>query len=309
MAMNLTLRRFSFQAMGSYCEVQIYAESRIHARNLTRQLVAEVQRLESKYSRFKNDSFVSAINQSAGNRAGLHLDPETLTLFEHALTCYEQSDGLFDITAGALNRIWDFKTSRVPTQAEIDAVLPLVGLHKLQWRGGRLRMPADMSVDFGGIVKEYAADTVANLARRLGAQHGLVNLGGDFAVIGPQPGDRPWAVGILNPKAPDALMAKIDISAGGLASSGDYERCFVHDGKRYSHILNPKTGWPNSALRAVSVAANLCTVAGSIATIAMLREEALGISGLQESGLPHVYMTNAEAVAGAGLSDPLLHEA
>ena len=96
-------------------------------------------------------------------------------------------------------------------------------------------------------------------------------------------------------------MAKIDLLDGGLASSGDYERFFMHEGTRYSHILNPKTGWPSSGLRAVSVAANLCTVAGSVATIAMLKEEHEAISWLQESGLSHVYMDGEEAVSGVGL--------
>lgn len=296
-----SLKRFSFRAMGSYCEIQLYDESRINAKQLTRRLVAEVIRLEQKYSRFRNDSFVAEINSSAGNKLGIKIDRETRSLFNHALSCFEQSDGLFDITAGALNRIWDFKQARVPTQEEIDELLPFVGYHKLSFTKSRLSLPAGMEIDFGGIVKEYAADTAAKLGRSLGVTHGLVNLGGDFAVIGPQPDAQPWTIGIVNPKQADSLMAKIDLLDGGLASSGDYERCFMHQGKRYSHILNPKTGWPGSGLRAASVAANLCTVAGSMATIAMLREETDGVSWLRESSLSHVYMTSDEQIGGVGL--------
>ncbi len=299
--MNLSLKRFAFTAMGSTCEMQIYAESRIHAKTVIRDMASEVHRLEKKYSRFRHDSFVTDINLAAGKPMGIRLDSETKSLFEHALSCYEQSDGLFDITAGVLNRIWDFRQARVPSQELIDQARSHVGLHKLKWRQGRLLMPAGMEIDFGGIVKEYAADTAARLGRKLGVRHGLVNLGGDFAVIGPQPGPAPWTVGIINPQAPDSLMATIELLDGGLASSGDYERCFIHEGKRYSHILNPKTGWPCAGLRAVSIAANLCTVAGSMATIAMLQDEAAGIEGLRESGLPHVYMTNAELIGGAGI--------
>lgn len=299
--MQPSLKRFAFTAMGSGCEIQIYDESRIHAKQVIRDIAGEVQRLEKKYSRYRDDSFVTEINLSAGNTMGIRLDHETKSLFYHALSCYEQSAGLFDITAGVLNRIWDFKQARVPKQELIDQTLDFVGLNKLQWRNSRLQLPAGMEIDFGGIVKEYAADAAANLARKLGVQHGLVNLGGDFAVIGPQPEQAPWTVGVVNPAATDALMARIELQDGGLASSGDYERCFIHEGTRYSHILNPKTGWPCAGLRAVSVAANLCTVAGSMATIAMLQNEAEGIAGLRESGLPHVYMTNAERVDGAGL--------
>lgn len=299
--MTLSLKRFAFQAMGSSCEIQVFHESRIEAKRIVRDVAAEVHRLEKKYSRYRQDSFVSEINLSAGSTLGIRLDKETRLLFNHALACFEQSDGLFDITSGALNQLWDFRNARIPSQNEIDDARACVGFDKLRWRNSRLNLPAGMQVDFGGIVKEYAADTAAHLARKRGVRHGLVNLGGDFAVIGPQPGDRPWTVGVINPNASDSVMARIELMDGGLASSGDYERCFVHEGKRYSHILNPKTGWPCNGLRAVSVAANLCTVAGSLATIAMLKPEPDGIASLRDTGLPHVYMTQAEQIDGFGL--------
>ena len=278
--MDPTLKRFSFKAMGSYCEIQIYDDSRVNAKRIVRKITAEVSRLERKYSRYRNDNVVADINYSAGQPLGIRIDSETVALFRHALSCYEQSEGLFDVTAGALNRIWDFRSARVPSQQEIDEILPLVGFNKLSWRKSRLLLPANMEIDFGGIVKEYAADAAAKLGRSLGVAHGLINLGGDFAVIGAQADGQAWTIGVANPKEERSLMAKIDLRNGGLASSGDYERFFMHEGKRYSHILNPKTGWPNSGLRAVSVAANLCTVAGSVATIAMLKAKDEAISWL-----------------------------
>lgn len=301
--MEASLKRFSFKAMGSTCEVQFYSDSRVAAKDITRQLSAEISRLERKYSRFRNDSAIADINHSAGNDFGVKIDKETQSLFRHALSCYEQSNGLFDVTSGVLYRAWDFRSGIVPTQSQLDKLLPLVGFNKLSWRKSRVLVPAGMEVDFGGIVKEYAADSAAKLARSLGVEHGLVNLGGDFTVIGPQPGNLPWTVGVANPKEPGTLMAKIDLLEGGLASSGDYERFFMHEGKRYSHILNPKTGWPSSGLRAVSVASNLCTLAGSVATIAMLRDDADGKTWLTESGLPHVYMDSEEAIGGVGLKE------
>jgi thiamine biosynthesis lipoprotein len=231
---------------------------------------------------------------------GFRLDTETRSLFNHALTCYEQSNGLFDITSGILRQVWDFKSGRVPDQSEIDKLLPLIGFHKLNFRKSRLYMPQGSEIDFGGIVKEYAADSVARLARSRGIESGLVNLGGDFAVIGPLPENRPWPVGIIHPSGGKMLMARLKIGAGGLASSGDYERSFVHEGKRYSHILNPKTGWPCDGLRAVSVCSDLCTLAGSAATIAMVKPEAEGIAWLQGLGLDHVYMKADEEIGGQG---------
>ena len=121
--MSLTLKRFSFQAMGSYCEIQIYNESRINAKRIIRKLASEVRRLEQKYSRYRPDSLVTEINYSAGNKLGIKIDTETKALFDHALSCFEQSKGLFDITTGILNQIWDFQSPQVPKQAEIDLSL------------------------------------------------------------------------------------------------------------------------------------------------------------------------------------------
>ena len=300
--MNPTSKHFSFKAMGSFCEIQLFDESRIHAKNVVNQLADEIARLEKKYSRFREDSFLSEMNSSAGNKLGLAIDDETQSLFDHALTCFEQSDGLFDITAGALNEIWDFKKALVPSQAQIDAALVHVGLNKISCKDFRIHLPRNMQIDFGGIVKEYAADSVAKLARSLGVEHGLVNLGGDFSVIGSQPDNKPWAVGISNPISASGVMAKIDIKDGGLASSGDYERFFMHEGLRYSHILNPITGWPSNGLRAVSIAANLCSVAGSVATMAMLKDESEAKTWLEESGLAYVYMDSEEKIGSAGLN-------
>jgi len=297
-----TPKHFAFQAMGSFCEIQLFDESRIHAKNVVNQLAGEVARLEKKYSRFREDSFLSEINFSAGNKLGLAIDEETQSLFDHALNCFEQSDGLFDITAGALNEIWSFKKARVPSQTQIDATRAHVGFNKISCKDSHIHLPRDMQIDFGGIVKEYAADSVARLARSLGVEHGLVNLGGDFSIIGSQPDNRPWAISISSPISDNGVMAKIELNDGGLASSGDYERFFVHEGERYSHILNPMTGWPSNGLRAISVAANLCSVAGSVATIAMLKDESAAKIWLEDSGLAYVYMDSKEKIGSAGLS-------
>ncbi|MFK7864745.1 MAG: FAD:protein FMN transferase [Pseudohongiellaceae bacterium] len=288
--MKPSLKRFSFSAMGSQCEVQFFDESRILAKKLARKLVAEAERLEQKYSRFRKDSFVAQINRAGGDPQGIAIDTETKSLFDHANSCFVESSGLFDITSGHLSRLWDFKTGIPPSDSEINNALKHTGFEKLRWSDSHLHVPAGMEIDFGGIVKEYAADSLAQLARSLGCQSGLLNMGGDFAVIGPVPESDAWPIGISDPDNPSAVMATITLAQGGLASSGDYERFFLHNGVRYSHILNPKTGWPSSGLRAVSVASNLCTVAGSMATIAMLKEENAALEWLEESGLPFVFM-------------------
>ena len=296
--MSLSLHRYGFTALGSPCEVQVYSESRIAAKKLCQELALEVLRLDRKYSRYRTDSVLSEINFSAGSKLGIKIDAETKSLFDHAKFCYEQSEGLYDITSGILRRIWNAKTAKIPQQKAIDALLPRIGFDRLEWNRSRLLLPHGMEIDFGDMIKELAVDAVAKRGRKLGIQHGLVNLGGDFAVIGPQPGNQPWQVGVVNPDDHNALLVKIPLSSGALASCGDYERKFEHDGKHFNNMLNPRTGWPCAGLRAASVAADKCLQAGAIASIALLRNEADGILLLEESTLPYVYMTGEGKVAG-----------
>jgi thiamine biosynthesis lipoprotein len=276
--------------MGSPCEIKVYLNDNAQPPSFFEKLRVELERLEKKYSKFRTDSFLSRINTNAAKGAPTELDDETLSIINHASTCFHQSDGLFDITAGALNKLWDFRKNEVPSAQKISDALLVTGFNKLSIDNALLKMPVGMELDLGGVVKEYAADALAVKANQLGIKSGIINLGGDIAVIGCQPDGKSWPVGISNPENFSSAIAKIHISSGGLASSGDYQRFFIFRGKRYSHIINPRTGYPSSGLRAVSVAANLCTVAGSIATIAMLKGEESALDWLNDMGLPYVVM-------------------
>jgi thiamine biosynthesis lipoprotein len=266
------MRVFSFKAMGSPCELRLYGDERADAIAAAAQ--AEVVRLEAKYSRYREDSLATRINRSAGDARGIEVDGETARLLDYAATAWRESEGRFDVTSGILRRVWDFKAGRVPEQREIDALLPLIGWEKITWRAPRIVLPrVGMEIDFGGYVKEYAADLAAAKCRELGARHGLVDLGGDLAVIGPHPNGAPWRIGVRNPRAPERALAFVALHGGGLATSGDYERCIVENGSRYGHILDPRTGWPTRGLASVTTAAPACLVAGTLTTSAMLRGE------------------------------------
>jgi thiamine biosynthesis lipoprotein len=269
--------------MGGPCELQVYAGTEPVA--AFAQGEAEVRRLERKYSRYRDDSVATTVNRSAGAAAGIEVDDETAGLLDFAQTAWEQSEGLFDITSGALRRAWDFKAARVPTQAQLDAALAHVGWQRLRWQRPRLQLGAGMELDFGGVVKEYAADGAARVLREAGVRHGLVELGGDIAIVGPHPDGTPWQVGVRNPRAPDAAIASIALPAGGIASSGDYERFFEAGGRRYCHILDARTGWPVEGLASVSVVAEQCLVAGAASTIAMLKGAVEGPRWLESLGL------------------------
>ena len=260
------------------------------ARHAADAAIADVQRLEALYSRYKTDSFLSEINRAAATGGSITVDEETACLLDYAVTCYEQSEGLFDITSGLLRRAWKFDQGKLPEQSLIDELLDKVGWHKVSWKRPVLTFSVPgMEIDFGGVVKEYAVDRAAALCYAGGIKHGVINLGGDIKVIGPRADGSPWRIGIRHPRSKDALLDTLLLYEGALASSGDYERCIMVNGVRYGHVLNPKTGWPVRHLAAVSVVGDFCVVAGSASTIAMLKEDK-GTDWLQELGLPHLWV-------------------
>ena len=261
-----------FVAMASACEVRLAGVSAARAQALASLAIAEVRRIEMKYSRYRTDSVVSKINAAAGSQASIAIDAETAQLLAFATQLFELSDGLFDATSGVLRQAWDFKTRRKPSALQLKDVLPRIGWNHLQLNDqtARLALPG-MELDFGGFGKEYAADRAATLLANEGAQHGLVNLGGDIRVIGPQADGSPWLMGIRHPRQDDAVIASIPIRSGALATSGDYERFFVDEGRRFCHILNPKTGWPAQHWQSISVIAPVCVAAGAMSTTAMLK--------------------------------------
>jgi thiamine biosynthesis lipoprotein len=294
-------RRLRFKAMGSPCQLHLHVESQARFEAVAEAALAEVARLERKYSRYLDDSLASRIDACAGDPNGIELDDETASLLDYAALAWQQSEGLFDISSGVLRRAWDFRSGRLPAPEAVEALRPLVGWDKVRWQRPRLVLPlAGMQLDFGGYVKEYAADRVAHRCRELGLRHGLVDLGGDLAVVGPHPDGAPWRVGIRHPRAPEGAIASIALSAGGIATSGDYERCLVVDGRRYSHLLNPKTGWPVAGLASVTVAASHCLIAGTASTIAMLKGGRAGAARLDRLGLPNLRV-DANGVASGPL--------
>ncbi|WP_341886884.1 FAD:protein FMN transferase [Variovorax sp. YR752] len=262
---------FEFQAMGTACRLRLAGCSEAAATAAADAAIAEVRRIETKYSRYRDDSIVSRINAAAGSGQAVPVDGETADLLDFAARLHDASGGLFDITTGVLRRVWDFRAGRLPLPDALAAQLARVGWRHVRWERPAVELTlGGMELDFGGFGKEYAADRAGTLLLEHGVPGGLVNLGGDIRVIGPHPDGNPWSLGIAHPREPGAVIATITLHSGGLATSGDYERFFEFEGRRYCHILDPRSGWPVQHWRSVSVVAPACLAAGALSTIAML---------------------------------------
>lgn len=299
---------YRFTAMGSPCAIQLCGLEGTSRDVLLAKMQARVMELEARYTRYRDDSLTAHINALAGEPEAVVVDDETAALLDYAHAAWEQSEGLFDITSGVLRRAWDFRSGVVPTAEQVDKILRQVGWGKVEWEWPTLRLPLDgMELDFGGVVKEYAVDQLVHLAQKQGVSSGWVDLGGDVGIIGPQPDGTAWRIGLRSPEGVNVAAQILHLHAGSVASSGDYERCMVVGGKRYGHVLNPHTGWPVEGVRAVSVVAPNCLIAGTASTVAMLKGKDAE-SWLEELGLPWLLIAADGHVSGplAGPENPAL---
>jgi thiamine biosynthesis lipoprotein len=264
------LVRASFLAMGSPCELLVETFSEYEARRLGDVVAGEAWRIEDKFSRYLQGNIVERINR--GNE--VTVDDETANLLDFSATLFHMSDGRFDITSGVLREAWTFDGSdSIPAAADVQRILDRVGWRKVSWERPRLKLRQGMQIDLGGIAKEYAVDKAVAMVAAETEAACLVNFGGDLAAHNAPSNSDGWQVGIDAPDPAEGKARKrVRLKNGGLATSGDARRFLLKDGIRYSHILDPTTGWPiTCAPRSITVAADTCTQAGMLATLAMLR--------------------------------------
>lgn len=239
--------------MGTAVELIAEGPDQAALRAATEGAFREMQRLSQMMNHYDPASVVSAINAAAGVR-WVAVPPELADVLAQARRVSERTAGAFDVTIGGL-RGWRFRPGeeRVPSKSEIAGQLRNVDYRKLRI-GERTAMLAEpgMSIDLGGIAKLYILEAGRRVLEARGVTRALINGGGD--VVAHSDG-APWRVGVRNPRAPEQLLGVVEIKNGCVAASGDYERFFVRDGKRFHHVLDPRTGYPAEGARAVTLVA------------------------------------------------------
>ena len=261
-----------FTAMACPCEILLDSLDKKLIQQLTKLAYSEAKRIEKKFSRYTNNNIIYQINNSNG--ATIETDDETALMFDFANQCYELSDGKFDITSGVLRKIWGFDGSnKIPSEEEVNLIKKNIGWNKVKWKKTDITLPANMEIDLGGIGKEYAVDSTVKILNQQTDKSFLVNFGGDIACPKPKDDGSPWHIGVDDPAhTGEKSVGQIALYQGGLATSGDTRRFLLKEGKRYSHILDPHTGYPvPDAPRSVTVIANTCIEAGMLSTFAMLQ--------------------------------------
>ncbi|NOR51786.1 MAG: FAD:protein FMN transferase [Gammaproteobacteria bacterium] len=271
-----------FKAMASPCEVLMEVANENLAEKILEAVMTEAQRIEQKFSRYRDDNIIYKINNANG--IAVEVDEETARLIDFSNQLTEMSEGLFDVTSGVLRKVWKFDGSNnVPEASEVKVMLENVGWSKVTWQDQIIQMPSGMEIDLGGVGKEYAVDRCVQIARGLTTESVLINFGGDLATTGERRDGACWSVGRLI-TGKDSAVALFKLYRGAIATSGDAHRYLLKDGVRYSHVLNPETGWSvHDAAHTVSVGASTCVEAGMMSTLAMLQgKKAKAFLELQE---------------------------
>ena len=266
---------------------------------------AEIHRLDALLSIEGSGSEIAALNAGSSQ----FLSPEPLELLEAALTLSEATDGAFDCTIQPAAALWGWygDIPAVPDSGELAEAMALVGYEGVEISGGAVTFRTDgMGVDLGGIGKGYAAGKLNTLLREAGITSGWISLGGNIRTIGAKAGGQPWIIGIADPDDPAAYRCTVAVTDRAVVTSGDYQRCFTQDGRRWHHILDPKTGWPaESALRSVTIVSSDDTLADGLSTalFVMGLEGALDFWRSGPYDFEAVFLTDGPAYVTEGLAD------
>jgi thiamine biosynthesis lipoprotein len=254
--------------MGTVVEITLVGEDEEAANKATLQSFQEIKRIEHLMSPWIDSSDVTRINQSAG-KEWVKVSQETLRVIKKAREISELSEGGFDITVGPLTQLWRVAREKgiPPSADELKKKLDLVNFRNvmIDQEEKVFLKKRGMSIDLGGIAKGYAVDRAFEVLRTLGYKNLIVNAGGDLRVGGSKL-DQPWSIGIQDPRSSEKIMATVTISDSAIATSGDYEKFFIYQGKRYHHIFNPKDGLPSDGCQSVTIICKEGMVADALAT-------------------------------------------
>ena len=243
--------------MGTFVQVTIPG-TEATSKSAAEAIFSELKRVED-LSSFHKPSGLTTVNDQSGT-GPIKADSELLALIGESLRFAKETHGAFDPTVGPLTRLWNFSAGdpRLPARPEITAALAKVGWRRvtIDSAAGTIVLPdRGMALDLGGIAKGYALDRAATVIRKRGISAALVNAGGDVLVVGEREPGKSWRIGVQDPRNERAMVAVANLKDCVVQTSGDYERCFIENGKRYHHILNPSTGYPADGVQSVTVVA------------------------------------------------------
>jgi thiamine biosynthesis lipoprotein len=240
--------------MGTRVSVELWHDDEARGRELVAEVMSEYRRIDRDMSTYKPDSQISAVNAEAAQRP-VHVGAELFTLIARSLELSAASDGAFDLTYESVGYLYDFRARQRPSEAQIAEHLAAIDYRHVLLDADaqtvRFAVPG-VRINLGGIAKGYAVEHGARILRSRGVQHALLNAGGDTRVLGDRRG-QPWVVGIRHPRDADEVVTRLPLVDEAISTAGDYERFFEENGRRYHHVINPRTGEPTEGVLTVTV--------------------------------------------------------
>ncbi len=240
--------------MGTRVSVELWADDEVRGRGLVDEVMREYRRIDDAMSTYKPNSEISLVNARAAE-SPVAISDELFGLVERSLELSQASGGAFDITYDSVGYLYDFRARQRPTDAQIEERLGAVDYRHVVLDRERRTIfftTAGVRINLGGIAKGWVVERAAAMLRERGVQHALLNAGGDTRVLGDRRGE-PWIVGIRHPRVADEVVTRLPLIDEAISTSGDYERYFEENGRRYHHILNPATGRPTEGILTVTV--------------------------------------------------------
>lgn len=294
--------RKSLILMDTLTTITVVADSEKKAESGIDAAFLEIKKLEKLISFWDPESEISSVNKNAGVLP-VKVSPQTLDLIQYALYISEKTDGAFDPTIGPVIRQWDFKKQKKPAPAKLGEALKLVNYREMKIDGKNSTAylaKKGMSFDTGGIAKGYAADLAEKVLKSKGIKAGLIAIAGDIKGFGRKPDGKGWIVAIRNPRESkgNELLAKIELLDEAISTSGDYERYFFEDGKRFHHILNPETGYPARGIQSVSIVAPKGVSTDGFSTGIFIMGPEKGTKKMKELGLDGIIVEDIEGNKG-----------
>ncbi len=260
--------------MGSKFEITLVDKDSLSAEKNIDKSIDEIRRIENLISEWKPETQISEVNKNAGIKP-VKVDPEVFALTEKGIYFSKLTDGAFDISIVAMDKIWKFDDSmnELPSEESIKNSVKNVGYQNIildKTNSTIFLKNKGMKIGFGSIGKGYAADKTRELMKSFGVKAGIINASGDISTWGTQPDGKLWAIGINDPFKDDKIAAVLYLKENAVTTSGSYEKYAEIHGKRYSHIMNPKTGYPSTGLTSVTVIGPNATMANGFSTSIMV---------------------------------------
>lgn len=276
--------------MGSRFDITVVAPDSIEAHSFIDLAVAEITRIEKLISSWDPNSQTSEINRNAGIKA-VKVDRELFDLIDRSLGISKLTDGAFDISYASMDKIWKFDGSmtKMPTEDEIKSSVSKIGYKNIlldKENSTVFLVNSGMKIGFGAIGKGYAADKAKKLLMSKGVVAGIINASGDMNTWGKQTNGEPWKVAITNPLDKNKAFALLPITNGAVVTSGNYEKFVVFNGVRYSHIIDPRTGYPATGIISATVFAPKAEMADALATSIFVMGMEIGLNRINQ--IPNV---------------------